>query len=59
MANKTNAYLVPFGISGKYKFRKGITVEFGKPFKVTKMELEEANGKLYKIIEKLLKQNKS
>ena len=48
MANKTNAYIVPFGISGKYKFRKGITVEFGKPFKVKNNDLESANKKLKK-----------
>ena len=57
MANKTNAYLVPFGISGKYKFRSGITVEFGKPFKVKNDDLESANKKLKKEIERLILKN--
>lgn len=59
MAKKTNSYLVPFGITGDYTFRsKNLTVRFGKPFKIpAKMELEEANNKLYKTIEKLMKDN--
>ena len=57
MANKTNAYLVPFGISGKYKFRSGVTVEFGKPFKVKNKDLESANKKLKKEVERLILKN--
>lgn len=59
MAKKTNSYLVPFGITGDYTFRsKNLTVRFGKPFKIPeKMDLEEANKKLYKTIEKLMKDN--
>ena len=59
MAQKTGAYLVPFGITGEYKFRsKNLTVRFGKPFKIKKdMDLKEANDKLYKTVEKLMKQN--
>lgn len=57
MANKTNAYLVPFGISGKYKFRKGVTIEFGKPFKVKNNDLESANKKLKKEVERLILKN--
>ena len=57
MAKKTGAYLVPFGITGTYKFRsKDLTIRFGKPFKV-EGELDKANEKLFKIVEKLLKQN--
>ena len=48
MASKTNALIVPFGITGDYKFRsKNLTVRFGKPFKV-EGDLEEANKKLEK-----------
>ena len=51
MAKKTNATIVPFGVTGTYKFRtKNLKVEFGKPFKVTDMELEMANKKLYNSI---------
>ena len=59
MAKKTNSYLVPFGITGDYTFRsKNLTVRFGKPFKITdNMDLSDANNKLYKTIEKLMKEN--
>jgi len=44
IAKKTNTKIVPFCIKGKYKlFRKGVTIEFGKPIDVSKMEIEEAN----------------
>ena len=55
MAKKTNAYLVPFGIKGDYKFRSGVTIQFGKPFKVGKMNLEVANKKLSREIKKLMR----
>lgn len=56
MAQKTDAYLVPVGISGDYKFRsKNLKIYIGKPFKVGKMSLEEANKKLAKEIGKLMK----
>ena len=59
MAEKTNATIVPFAITGDYVFRsKNLKITYGKPFKVGEMTLEEANEKLYKEIEKLLKQNK-
>ena len=58
MAKKTNATIVPFGLTGDYKFRsKNLTVRYGTPFKVDNMTLEEANNKLYKEVEKLMKQN--
>ena len=44
MAQKTDSYIVPFGITGDYKFRsKNLTIQYGKPFKVSNMTLEEAN----------------
>ena len=59
LASKTNSLIVPFGITGDYKFRsKNLTIRYGKPFKVGNMTLEEANDKLYKTVEKLMKQNK-
>lgn len=58
MASKTDALLVPFGITGDYKFRsKNLTIRYGKPFKVGDMDLEEANQKLYHEVESLMKQN--
>ena len=56
MAKKTNAYLVPFGISGDYVFHsKNLTIIFGKPFKVGDMPLDEANQKLELEVGKLMK----
>ncbi len=58
MAKKTNAYIVPVGISGEYKFRsKNLITRIGKPFKVDNLSLEEANIKLKDEITKLINQN--
>lgn len=55
MANKTDAYLVPFGITGDYKFRsKNLTIKYGEPFKITGMNLEEANELLYNKVKDLM-----
>lgn len=55
MAKKTDAYLVPFGITGDYVFRsKNLVIKYGKPFKVTDMELDEANNLLYETVKKLM-----
>lgn len=58
MAKKTDALIVPFAITGDYKFRsKNLTIKYGPPFKVTDMDLAEANQKLTDIITKLLTEN--
>lgn len=58
MAKKTDAYLVPFGITGDYEFRsKNLVVRIGKPFKITDMELGEANELLYKTIGDLMRES--
>lgn len=58
MAKKTDAYLVPFGITGDYTFRsKDLTIRYGQPFKVGNMDLEEANDKLYHEVERLMQEN--
>ena len=58
MAQKTDSYIVPCAIIGDYKFRsKNLKIVYGKPFKINNIDLEEANNKLYKSIEKLLKEN--
>ena len=60
MAKKTNATIIPFAITGEYKFRtKNLKIEFGKPFKVDDMLLEEANDKLYHLILDIIKKNKN
>ena len=54
MAKKTDSVLVPYAISGDYKFRsKNLTVRIGKPFKVDD-DLEVANKRLEKEIRELL-----
>lgn len=58
MAKKTNATIIPFGVTGDYKFRsKNLIVRFGTPFKVEDMDLEEANNKLYQEIGDLMRKN--
>ena len=58
MAKKTNATIIPFGLTGDYKFRsKNLTIRYGTPFKVEDDDLEKANNKLYHEVEKLMKEN--
>ena len=58
MAKKTNATIIPFGLTGDYKFRsKNLTIRYGTPFKVEDNDLEKANTKLYKEVERLMKEN--
>jgi 1-acyl-sn-glycerol-3-phosphate acyltransferase len=57
-AKKTNSYIVPFAITGKYKlFKKSIKITYGKPYKTKNDNLDIENDILRnKIIE--LKGNK-
>ena len=56
MASETSSYIVPFAITGDYKFRsKNLKIEFEKPYKIKKDNLEEENNKLYQKVEKILK----
>lgn len=58
MAKKTDSYIVPFGLTGDYKFRsKNLTVRYGEPFKVGDMSVEEANEKLRNEVERLMREN--
>lgn len=58
MAKKSDAYIVPCGLTGDYKFRsKNLTIRYGEPFKIGNMTLEEANAKLHDEIEKLMLEN--
>ncbi len=55
MAEYSDAYIVPFGITGTYKFRsKDLKVKFGKPFKVTDLSLTEANALLFNKVKDLI-----
>ena len=56
MANHTNSLIIPFAITGKYRFlRRGVKITFGKPFDVSNLELEEANKLLEKKVLELMK----
>ena len=58
MADKADSYIVPFGLTGDYKFRsKNLTVRYGEPFKVGDMSIEEANKKLHDEVERLMREN--
>ena len=58
MAKKTNATIIPFGLTGDYRFRsRNLTIRYGRPFKVGDMDLETANQKLYHEVERLMKEN--
>lgn len=59
MAKKTGALIVPFGLSGDYKFRsKNLVIRYGTPFRVGKDDdLESANDRLYKEVERLMREN--
>lgn len=58
IAQKTDAYLIPFGITGEYKFRsKDLTIRYGKPFKVTDMDMMQANELLYNKVKELMEEN--
>ena len=57
MAHKTDSYLVPFAITGDYKFlSKNLKVRIGTPFKVED-DLESANKKLDHTIKSLIREN--
>lgn len=57
MSNKTGAYLIPFGITGEYKFRsKDLVVRIGKPMRAGD-DLAVANKELAEAIGKLMRQN--
>ena len=59
MAKETNATIVPFVITGKYKFwNNNLKVTFLEPFKVNNMSLDEANNKLRKMMLKELKKSR-
>lgn len=55
MAKRTNCKVIPYSITGDYKFRsKNLKITFGKPLDVSEMTVEEANDLLYKKVKELL-----
>ena len=60
MASKTDSYIVPFSITGKYKmFKKNsIRICFGKPYKIKTKDLTEANNDLMEKVKDLIIKNR-
>lgn len=60
MAQETGATIIPFAITGEYKFRsKDLTITFGNPMKVNiNDDIEKANEKLYNEVLNLKKVKK-
>ena len=59
MAKRTNCTIVPYSITGDYKFRsKNLKIVYGKPLDISKLDIEEANKLLYKKIKKLIIENR-
>lgn len=57
-AKKTNAYIVPFAITGSYNiFKRNIKLTYGKAYKVTG-DLEEENKKLMNKVSNLIKKGR-
>lgn len=57
MAHKTNAKIVPYAVTGDYKFRgKNLTIRIGEPF-YADADLAKANQKLDQEIKNLIKDN--
>ncbi len=57
MSHKTSSVIVPYAITGNYKFRsKDLTIRFGEPF-MAGDDLERANLELQERIKQLLKQS--
>lgn len=59
MAYKTNAIIVPFGVTGDYKIgNDNLTVNFGEPFRVENGNLEKANEELRSKVLNLVRENR-
>lgn len=59
MAKKSNSKIVPYSITGDYKFRsKNLKIEFGNPLDVSSLSVEEANVVLYEKVKKLILKNR-
>lgn len=58
MAKRTNSKIIPYSITGDYKFRsKNLKITYGKPIDISKLTIEEANKLLYKKVKKLIIDN--
>lgn len=55
MAQRTNCKIVPYSITGDYKFRsRNLKITFGEPLDVSNLTVEDANELLYNTVKDLL-----
>ena len=55
MAQRTNCNIIPYAITGDYKFRsKNLKITFGKTLYISNLTVEEANELLFNKVKKLL-----
>lgn len=59
MAKKTNSMIIPYSITGDYRFRsKDLKIVFGKPLDVSALSVEEANVLLFETVKQLILDNR-
>ena len=59
MAQRTGRPIVPYSITGDYKFRsKNLQITFGEPIVIGDMDLEEANQLLFDTVKELILNNR-
>ncbi len=59
MAKKTNSMIIPYSITGDYRFRsKNLKIVFGKPLDVSALSVEEANVLLFETVKQLILDNR-
>lgn len=55
MAHDSKSRIIPVAVVGEFKpFRKGVTIVYGKPYKIESDDLEKENEKLKKKIQELI-----
>ena len=55
MAQRTHCHIVPYSITGDYKFRsRNLNITFGKPIDLSGYDVEEANALLHGTVKALL-----
>ncbi len=54
IAKKTNSLIVPFGISGDYKFRSNLTINIGKAIDMNLVKVEDENKYLEDKVKELI-----
>lgn len=59
MAKRSNSKIVPYSITGDYKFRsRNLKIVFGEPLDVTDLDVESANKILYDKVKALILSNR-